>query len=52
MKTLRRPLLTAVIAVMSALGALVHLLPAPHESAIDPAQIVPVDTQQTWFPQR
>jgi hypothetical protein len=52
MKTIRRPAVTAVIAVLSAVGALVHLLPAPHEAYIEPAHILPLDAHQAWFPER
>jgi hypothetical protein len=49
---LRRPALTAAIAVLSAVGALVQLLPAPHEALIEPAHILPLEAHQAWFPQR
>lgn len=49
----RRPVVTAAIAVLSTVGALVQFLPAPHEaSPIEPAQILPLDAQAALFPQR
>lgn len=51
-RPLRRPALVAAIAVLSAVGALVQLLPAPDEGFIEPAHLLPLEAHQAWFPQR